>query len=257
MKDSDRYEKLPIVRFISGQEVVVGADSFELEAHGKEKIRAKRTQIPLRLSWAITIHKSQGMSLDYLKVDCSRSFEAGQAYVALSRARSIEGLQVLSFDARKCWCDPKVVEFYKTGITRLTDEVCDEISSAKPSKKPFTGGISERIPKKPAHKQPTSEANPLMARIVSALTCPKRDLIEEQRPLQQPSTQYLVPLEKARFTSPKTKVDRLYPYLAPVESNPPPRPFRGTPMSRTVSSSPIDLISPVLKKAKTNSNGIN
>ena len=116
------FDLLPLVRFGDGQEVVVGPDSFDLEGVGKSAVRARRVQLPLRLSWAITIHKSQGMSLDFLKVDASRSFEAGQAYVALSRARTMEGLQVVSFDPRKCWCDPIVAEFYKTGIQKLSDE---------------------------------------------------------------------------------------------------------------------------------------
>ena len=126
-KISATYEQLPVVRFSSGQDVVVGFDSFELEGTGKQKTRASRQQLPLRLSWAITIHKSQGMSLDFLKVDASKSFEAGQTYVALSRARSMEGLQVIGFDPRKCWCDPKVVDFYKNGVKKLDDRECEAL----------------------------------------------------------------------------------------------------------------------------------
>ena len=155
-KDSLKYEYLPIVRFSSGREIVVGADTYELESFGSSnrrssadltsKVRARRIQIPLRLSWAITIHKSQGMTLEYLKVDCSRSFEAGQAYVALSRAQSIEGLQILSFDPRKCWCDTKVVSFYKSGIRKVTDEVCEELALKSAQRKSANRGAK---PKKP------------------------------------------------------------------------------------------------------------
>ena len=120
------YKTYPVVRFSTGQEILIGVDGFELQGFGKkETLRAKRSQLPLRLSWAITIHKSQGMSLDFLKVDAARSFEAGQAYVALSRARTVEGLQILSFDPRKCWCDPKVVRFYSESVNKLTDATCD------------------------------------------------------------------------------------------------------------------------------------
>lgn len=80
------------------------------------------TQFPLRPAWAITIHKSQGLSFDRAIIDVSRSFMAGQTYVALSRCRSLQGL-VLSekVDFRAIKCDKTVKEFYKNEAERFPD----------------------------------------------------------------------------------------------------------------------------------------
>lgn len=80
----------PIVVLTGGKEVRVEPHSWSLEEDGR--VRAEVTQLPLRLAWAITIHKSQGMSLDAAEIDLSRSFTPGMGYVALSRVRSMDGL---------------------------------------------------------------------------------------------------------------------------------------------------------------------
>jgi len=105
---------LPVVRFHSGETVLVERETDSKD--GPQGLRCSRSQVPLRLCWAITIHKSQGMTIDFLEVDLGRVFEAGQAYVALSRARTLEGLRVLSFDPARFWTNPKVADFYTNRV---------------------------------------------------------------------------------------------------------------------------------------------
>jgi ATP-dependent DNA helicase PIF1 len=71
------------------------------------------SQVPLILAWALTIHKSQGATLDIAEIDAGSSiFECGQTYVALSRVKSLEGLYLTSFDASRIKINKKVQEFY-------------------------------------------------------------------------------------------------------------------------------------------------
>ena len=69
-------------------------------------------QVPLKLAWTITIHKSQGLTLDAVQVSLAGMFASGQAYVALSRARSIEGLEILDWDGKIVPADSTVAAFY-------------------------------------------------------------------------------------------------------------------------------------------------
>ncbi len=80
----------PIVETNSGQLIIAQPASWILDDN--EEVVAEISQVPLRLAWAITIHKSQGMSLDAAVIDLSRSFTYGMGYVALSRVRTLAGI---------------------------------------------------------------------------------------------------------------------------------------------------------------------
>jgi hypothetical protein len=73
------------------------------------KILAQIKQVPLRLAWAITVHKSQGMSLDAAVIDLSQTFEFGQGYVALSRVRALEGLYLEGFNDKALMLHPDII----------------------------------------------------------------------------------------------------------------------------------------------------
>ena len=99
----------PIIELYNGRKVCLGKDTWAIEEEGK--IKASISQIPLRLAWAITIHKSQGMSLDNAEIDLTRSFSYGMGYVALSRVRTLNGISLVGFNRESLMVDPMVLEF--------------------------------------------------------------------------------------------------------------------------------------------------
>ncbi|MCA9355234.1 helix-turn-helix domain-containing protein, partial [Candidatus Kaiserbacteria bacterium] len=100
-------EGFPVVETTEGKEILIKPTSWELMEDGK--ILATIEQLPLRLAWAITVHKSQGMSLDAAEIDLSKAFVYGQGYVALSRVRSLEGMKIVGMHPNALQVDPKIV----------------------------------------------------------------------------------------------------------------------------------------------------
>ncbi|KAK3859893.1 hypothetical protein Pcinc_034023 [Petrolisthes cinctipes] len=105
-------EGYPIVRFLCGQTTEIKYDKWTVRVPGG--ISLTRRQLPLKLAWAFSIHKSQGMTLDCAEMSLSRVFEAGQAYVALSRAKNLQGLRILDFDPSCVRAHPDVLKFYQS-----------------------------------------------------------------------------------------------------------------------------------------------
>jgi ATP-dependent DNA helicase PIF1 len=120
-------DSLPVVKYKNGIEIVMSYNVWASETIPGIGV----AQIPLILAWALTIHKSQGATLDVAEVDVgSGIFECGQTYVALSRVKSMEGLYLTSFDVNKIKINTKVKNFYDNlnNNLRLTNIENNEIS---------------------------------------------------------------------------------------------------------------------------------
>jgi len=103
-------DDLPLVKFLNGEEKIINFNVWEVVENGKNILRAQ--QIPLKVAYAVSIHKSQGCSLDYAEIDLSTIFEYGQAYVALSRVKSLSGLSIVDINYDTIRAHPTAVEYY-------------------------------------------------------------------------------------------------------------------------------------------------
>jgi len=116
-KEVDKKLLLPLVRFKNGKEEVIKPHQWDVP----DTVGVKRSQIPLKLAYAITIHKAQGSTLDCALIDVGgQTFEYGQAYTALSRVKDLESLYIHDLDSTAFRADPKVKEFYES--LQITEE---------------------------------------------------------------------------------------------------------------------------------------
>ena len=123
--DFDKETGLPIVKTSYGSLIKVGLEDWTIE-NDSGNIVAKVSQIPLKLAWAITIHKSQGMTLDSAEIDLSKTFEVGQGYVALSRIKNIEGLRLMGLNDAALTVDPLILHIddrIKSASKKASDEI--------------------------------------------------------------------------------------------------------------------------------------
>ncbi len=141
----------PVVETSKGTKITAHPQNWSIEEDGK--IKAEITQVPLRLAWAITVHKSQGMSLDAVEVDLSKSFERGMGYVALSRVRTLAGLKLLGINNMALQVNEEVFE-YDMELQKLSKEAEEELQDIKPEDKK---SLQEEFVNRNAAKQKTEE----------------------------------------------------------------------------------------------------
>jgi ATP-dependent DNA helicase PIF1 len=135
-------QRIPIVKFLNGITMRIQPKVYQHDDYPKFGVE----QIPLRLAWAFTIHKSQGVTLQIAEMDIgSRVFECGQTYVALSRVKNLEGLYLSSFDPKKIKTNPLVSAFY--------EKIPKEMSVLS---------IAENVSSEELELEPEPEAKPLI-----------------------------------------------------------------------------------------------
>lgn len=119
-EDDDEHGVLPKVKLTDGTTLIVEPETWSVDNEAGKTI-ASFQQIPLRLAWAITIHKSQGMTLEAAEIDLSHTFEKGQGYVALSRLKSLNGLRLKGFNEQALELDSLAIK-----ADRRFQELSDE-----------------------------------------------------------------------------------------------------------------------------------
>jgi ATP-dependent exoDNAse (exonuclease V) alpha subunit len=99
-------EANPVIMTFDKKRITPGRFQWKIEEGGK--VRASVSQLPLKLAWAITVHKSQGMTLDAAVIDLGRAFDRGMGYVALSRVRELKNISLIGFNAVALQVSPRV-----------------------------------------------------------------------------------------------------------------------------------------------------
>lgn len=130
-------QDMPLVRLLNGRTIEVKPHSWSINEDGRTV--AEVTQLPLRLAWAITIHKSQGMSLDAAEIDLSRAFAPGMGYVALSRVRSLDGLFLQGINNQAMMMHPEIYELDRDlrAASAELAAVTEDWNEATAAKQPF------------------------------------------------------------------------------------------------------------------------
>lgn len=123
----NKETNFPIIKTSEGIVVQLDLEEWTMENESGNVV-AKVSQIPLKLAWAITIHKSQGMTLDAAEIDLSKTFEVGQGYVALSRIKNIDGLRLMGLNETALTVDPLILHI-DDRIKSASKKASDEISA--------------------------------------------------------------------------------------------------------------------------------
>jgi ATP-dependent DNA helicase PIF1 len=144
----------PVVRFANGRtRTIFPVPEESLRGPHNDRYQACRVQIPLALAWALTIHKSQGMTLNYVEVSSQDIFEPGQMYVGFSRATTIEGLTVTGDSMHQMKMDQDILKFYEK--TKWEDLSSSNVARPRAPRKKKVKAVEEPALMCPSQSQET------------------------------------------------------------------------------------------------------
>lgn len=194
---------LPEVKTHSGRTILVEPVDWAIVIEGTPL--ASIVQLPLRLAWAITVHKSQGMSLDAAYIDLSTAFAYGQGYVALSRVRSLAGLFIGGMNERALEVDPLVLardvafrESSDANETRLGEMTQEDVAAAHTAFVRSCGGeVAGNVVYQPVKKVPKEKKVPAHEETLMLL-CSGKTIAEVAKERGRTEGTILDHLEKAR-----------------------------------------------------------
>jgi ATP-dependent DNA helicase PIF1 len=162
----------PVVETKEGRTISTEPMEWQLEEQGK--VKASIAQLPLRLAYAMTVHKSQGMSMDEAVMDLSRAFEYGQGYVALSRVRRLSGVYLTGLNARALEVHPEILK--KDKDFRAASEAAEEAFANMPAseqvdmQKKFVKALGGAWPSEGAPSAKGGKAKELPGRLAETLS---------------------------------------------------------------------------------------
>ena len=135
----------PVVKTLDNDEIIASTEEWSIVNEVGQTL-ASYKQIPLRLAWAITVHKSQGMTLDAAELDLGKTFERGQGYVALSRLKDIKRLRLLDFNQTALEVDTLALKADKRfqELSEVLDKETD-FDTLKEESKTFIRSVGGRV----------------------------------------------------------------------------------------------------------------